>query len=368
MTVHLFEPMRLRGLELPNRIAVSPMCQYRARDGLATEWHLVHLGQCAMSGAGLLILEATAVSPEGRITKGCLGLWSDEHAAALEPVLAFCRADGTARLGIQLGHAGRKGSCRVPLRGGAPLPPEEGAWTTVSASALPYDQGWPVPLAADAAMLAKIEADFAAAAERALALGFDLVELHLAHGYLLHQFLSPLSNRRTDAFGGDLEGRLRFPLRVVEAVRAVWPEDRPLGVRVSATDWVEGGWDLEQTIALAHRLKARGVDYIDVSSGGLDPRQKMTLGPGYQVPFAEAVRRATGLPTMAVGLIVTPRQAEEILARGRADLVALARTIMDDPRWPWHAAQELGAEIPYPAQYVRCRPQVWPGAALKNRS
>lgn len=367
MTARLFEPLRLRGRELPNRIVVSPMCQYRARDGLATEWHLVHLGQLAMSGAGLLVFEATAVSPEGRITKGCLGLWSDEHAAALEPVLAFCRSDGTARLGIQLGHAGRKGSCRVPLRGGAPLLPEEGAWTTVSASALPYDQGWPVPLAADAAMLAAIEADFAAAAERAAALGFDFLELHLAHGYLLHQFLSPLSNLRTDSFGGDLEGRLRFPLRVVEAVRAVWPEERPLGVRVSATDWVEGGIDLEQTIALAQRLKERGVDLIDVSSGGLDPRQKLTLAPGYQVPFAEAVRRATGLPTVAVGLIVTPRQAEAVLAEGRADLVALARTIMDDPRWPWHAAQELGAEITYPAQYVRCRPQVWPGAALKRQ-
>ncbi|MCS6780083.1 MAG: NADH:flavin oxidoreductase/NADH oxidase [Geminicoccaceae bacterium] len=365
-SVHLFSPFRLRGLELANRITVSPMCQYRAREGLATDWHLVHLGNLAMSGAGLVILEATAVSPEGRISPGCLGLWSDAHAEALAPILAFCRRDGTARLGIQLGHAGRKGSCRVPLEGGAPLRPEEGAWRTVSASALPYDQGWPAPRAASEEDLAKIEADFVAATRRAAALGLDLVELHLAHGYLLHQFLSPLSNRRNDRWGGDLEGRMRFPLRVVEAVRAVWPEDRPLGVRVSATDWVEGGWDLEQTIALAQRLKGLGVDYVDVSSGGLDPRQKLTLGPGYQVPFAEAVRRASGLATMAVGLIVTPRQAESVLAEGKADLVALARTIMDDPRWPWHAAQELGVEIPYPSQYVRCRPQVWPGAAIKR--
>ncbi len=366
MTVRLFSPFRLRGLELPNRIVVSPMCQYRAKDGLATDWHLVHLGNLAMSGAGLLILEATAVSPEGRISPGCLGLWSEAHAAALEPILAFCRRDGTAKLGIQLGHAGRKGSAHVPLEGGGPLRPEEGAWTTVSASALPYDRDWPAPVAADEAMLDKIVADFVAAARRAADLGLDLVELHLAHGYLLHQFLSPLSNRRTDRWGGDLEGRLRFPLRVVEAVRAVWPEDRPLGVRVSATDWVEGGWDLDQTIDLARRLPGLGVDYVDVSSGGLDPRQKLALGPGYQIPFAEAVRRATGLPTMAVGLIVTPRQAEAVLAEGKADLVALARGMMDDPRWGWHAAQELGVEIPYPSQYVRCRPQVWPGAALKR--
>lgn len=366
MTVHLFTPIRLRGLELANRITVSPMCQYRARDGLATEWHLVHLGNLSMSGAGLVILEATAVSPEGRISPGCLGLWSDAHAEALAPVLAFCRRDGTAKLGIQLGHAGRKGSCRVPLEGGMPLRAEEGAWPTVSASALPYDEGWPAPRAASEEDLDRIEADFAAAARRAADLGLDLLEVHSAHGYLLHQFLSPFANRRNDRWGGDLEGRMRFPLRVVEAVRAVWPADRPLGVRVSATDWVEGGWDLEQTITLARRLKVAGVDYVDVSSGGLDPRQKLALGPGYQVPFAEAVRRATGLPTMAVGLIVTPRQAEAVLAEGKADLVALARTIMDDPRWPWHAAQELGVEIPYPPQYVRCRPQVWPGAAMKR--
>lgn len=281
--------------------------------------------------------------------------------------MTFCRSDGTARLGIQLGHAGREGARRVPLRGSAPLLPEEGAWTTVQASALPYDRGWPVPSAADAAMLAKIEADFAAAAERAPALGFDFVELHPARGCLLHQFLRPLSNRRTEAFGGDLEGRLRFLLRVVGAVRAGWPEDRPSGVRVSATDWVEGGFDLEQTIALAQRLKERGVDPIDLFSGGLDPRQKLTLAPGYQTPFAEAVRRATGLPTVAVWLLVTPRRAEAVLAEGRADLVALAGTIPDDPRWPWHAAQELGAEIAYPAQQVRCHPQVWPGAAPERQ-
>lgn len=363
--VHLFEPLRLRGLELANRILVSPMCQYRANDGFPTDWHLVHLGNLAMSGAALVILEATAVSPQARITKACLGLWSDAHAEALEPILAFCRRDGTAKLGIQLGHAGRKGSAKTPLEGGAPLRPEEGAWQTVSASDLPFDVGWPPPKAADERELAAIEADFAAAARRAALLGFDLLEVHLAHGYLLHQFLSPLSNRRSDRFGGDLEGRMRFPLRVVEAVRAVWPDDRPLAVRVSATDWIEGGWDLEQTLVLARALKERGVDLIDVSSGGLDPRQKIPLAPGYQVPFAEAVRRASGLATIAVGLIVTPSQAEAILAQGRADLIALARAMMDDPRWPWHAAQAFGVTIPYPAQYQRCRPAVWPGAAFK---
>ena len=344
----LLTPLQLDRLELANRIVVSPMCQYVAEDGSANDWHLVHLGQLAMGGFGLLFTEATHVSPEGRITPGCLGLWSDANERSLARVVAFCRRYGTARLGIQLAHAGRKGSARVPLRGGTALPPEEGAWTT-------------------AADLAKIRRDFQDAARRAARLGFDVAELHMAHGYLLHQFLSPLSNRREDAYGGGFEGRARFPLEVFDVVREAWPAERPLGVRLSATDWVEGGWSLEETIELVRLLRARGCSFADVSSGGLDPRQKLEVEPGYQVPFARAVREATGITTMAVGMIVAPLQAEAILAEGAADLIALARAAMDDPHWGWHAARALGIAIDYPDQYVRAHPARWPGAALVPR-
>jgi len=363
----LFSPLRLRGLELANRIVVSPMCQYEAEDGRAVAWHLVHYGQLSMGGAGLLIVEATAVSREGRITRHCLGLYDDACAAALERVVRFCRHYGTAKLAIQLGHAGRKGSAHRPRDGGTPLGPQEGAWTTLAPSPIPYDEGWPAPKEMDAQDLARTKAAFVAAAQRARDLGFDLLELHMAHGYLLHQFLSPLSNRRADAWGGGLEGRMRYPLEVFEAVRAVWPEERPLGVRISATDWVEGGWDMEDSLALAEALRARGCDFVDVSSGGLDPRQKISLAPGFQVPFAERIRREVGIPVIAVGLINGPRQAESIVAEGRADLVALARGFMDDPHWGWHAARELGAEIAYPFMYRRVHPKLWPGAGPMRR-
>jgi 2,4-dienoyl-CoA reductase-like NADH-dependent reductase (Old Yellow Enzyme family) len=364
LTSLLLSPLRLAGLELASRIVVAPMCQYVAEHGSATDWHLVHLGSLAMGGFALVIVEATHVSPQARITPGCLGLWSDENERALGRVVAFCRRHGTARLGIQLAHAGRKGSARVPLAGGTPLPPEEGAWETVAPSALAYAEGWHVPRAADRGDLARIRRDFQDAARRAARLGFDVVELHMAHGYLLHEFLSPLANRREDAYGGGFAGRTRFPLEVFDAVREVWPAERPLGVRLSATDWVEGGWTVAETVELVGLLKTRGCGFADISSGGLDPRQKLTVEPGYQVPFARAVRAATGIATMAVGMILTPHQAEAILAEGAADLVALARAAMDDPRWGWHAARALGAEIAYPDQYARAHPARWPGAAL----
>jgi 2,4-dienoyl-CoA reductase-like NADH-dependent reductase (Old Yellow Enzyme family) len=355
----LFRPIRLRGLTLPNRIVVSPMCQYASADGLANDWHLMHLGQLSMGAAGLVFTEATHVSAEGRISPRCLGLWSDRHEEALGRVVRFCRTHGVTALGMQLAHAGRKGSTRPPLDGGQPLAEAEGAWPTLAPSTLPYGPGWHTPRAADVADLAKIRGDFVDAARRAARLGFDIIELHMAHGYLLHEFLSPLSNRREDGHGGDLDGRMRFPLEVFDAVRAVWPEERPLAVRISATDWVEGGWTVDDSVVLAGKLKARGCNLIDVSSGGLDPGQKIALGPGYQVPFAERIRRETGIATMAVGMISDARQAEAIIGEGRADMVALARAMMDDPRWAWHAARQLGAETAYSPMYARCRPEVW---------
>jgi 2,4-dienoyl-CoA reductase-like NADH-dependent reductase (Old Yellow Enzyme family) len=360
MAAALFAPIALRGLTLANRIAVSSMCQYNAEAGSANDWHLMHLGQFAQGAAGLVMTEATHVSAVGRITHRCLGLWSDANEQALARVVAFCRQYGVAALGIQLAHAGRKASVRPPIEGGQPLSEDERPWTTVGPSALAYAEGWHTPQALGAAGLAEVKAEFVAAALRARRLGFDLLELHGAHGYLLHQFLSPISNRRTDGYGGDLERRMRFPLEVFEAVRAVWPADKPLGVRVSATDWVDGGWTVEETVAFARALKALGCDFVDVSSGGLDPRQKIPLGPGYQVRFAEQVRRAAEIPTWAVGMITDPHQAEAIIADGRADLVALARAIMYDPRFAWHAAAALGAKTDYPPMYARCAPDLWP--------
>lgn len=358
----LFSPFTLRGVTLPNRIVVSPMCQYVAEHGSATDWHLMHLGQFAMGAAGLLFTEATAVSAEGRITHGCLGLYSDANEAALGRVVQFCRRHGVAVLGIQLAHAGRKGSARTPLAGGTALGDAERPWTTLAPSALPYGSGWHTPRAMGAAELAAVKGQFADAARRAARLGFDVVELHMAHGYLLHQFLSPIANRRDDRYGGSSENRMRYPLEVFEAVRAALPGGTALGVRVSATDWVDGGWKPGETVALAGRLKALGCDFVDVSSGGLDPRQKVPLGPGYQVPFAAQVKREAGIATMAVGLITEAEQAERIVASGEADLVALGRAIMDDPRWAWRAAAVLGAEAPYASQYARAHPKQWPGA------
>ena len=359
MTSALFSPIELRGLRLPNRIVVSPMCQYMSVDGSASDWHLMHLGQFAMGAGGLVITEATHVSAIGRISKRCLGLYSDENESTIKRVVDFCRKHGVTKLGIQLAHAGRKGSAHTPFEGGKALAPDEGAWTTVAPSALPYGPGWHVPHALTKDGLREVKQQFVDAAKRAARIGFDLVELHAAHGYLMHEFLSPISNQRDDEYGGSLENRMRFPLEVFDAVRAVWAKERPLGARVSATDWIDGGWTPEETVVFAKAMKARGCDFFDVSSGALDPRQQIPMAPGYNVPFAEKVRKETGIAVMSVGMISRPRQAEDIIAGGKADLVAIARAMMDNPRWAWHAARELGAEAPYAPNYVRCTPAVW---------
>lgn len=363
---HLFEPLILGGITLANRIAVSPMCQYSAVDGSATDWHQQHLGSLSLSGAGVVIVEATAVEPAGRITPGCLGLYSDANEAALAPAVALCRRWGTARLGIQLAHAGRKASARVPWAGGGPLVRGEGGWPTVAASAIPFDDNWPVPQALDEPGLARIRDAFVDAARRADRLGFDLVELHGAHGYLLHSFVSPIANRRSDRYGGSLGNRLRFPLEVAAAVRAVWPRDKALGMRITGSDWIPGALTPQDAVIFADELKEIGFDYVCVSSGGISPQARIVVAPGYQVPFAAAVKKASGIAVQTVGMIVDPHQAEAILAEGRADWVALARGFLDDPRWAWHAADALGAEIACPPQYARARPKLWPGAALAH--
>jgi 2,4-dienoyl-CoA reductase-like NADH-dependent reductase (Old Yellow Enzyme family) len=356
----LFDPITLRSLTLSNRIMVSPMCQYSAVDGNSGAWHSVHLGTLASSGAGLVCQEATAVLPEGRITPGCIGLWCDENEAALKPIVERVRdAVPGVRLAIQLGHAGRKGSSQPPWKGGKLIAPEGGGWINAAPSALPHSEGEPPPHALTADEINALPRAFASAARRAVRIGYEAIELHMAHGYLLHQFLSPHSNRRTDAFGGSFENRVRLPLAVLDAVRADVPDGLPVGVRVSATDWLdsEDSWTLEQTIALARLVQARGCDWIDVSSGGLSPRQKVVLAPGYQVPFAQAVKRATTIPVMAVGLITEPKQAEAIIDEGSADLVALGRAFLFDPRWPWRAAMELGGTVEVPPQYWRALPR-----------
>jgi 2,4-dienoyl-CoA reductase-like NADH-dependent reductase (Old Yellow Enzyme family) len=361
----LFEPIALGGVAFDNRIAVSPMCQYSAEDGCATDWHLQHLGSLSLSGTGLLIAEATAVEPQGRITPCCLGLYSDANEAALARAVALCRRWGAAKLGIQLAHAGRKASVHVPWEGGKPLAASEGAWPTVAPSALAFDAGWPAPRALDASGLKQIRDAFAGAARRALRLGFDLVELHGAHGYLLHSFLSPIANRRNDGYGGGLDGRMRFPLEVAAAVREVWPRDRALGMRITGSDWIEGGLGPDDAAIFARALAGIGFDYVCVSSGGISPEARIKIAPGYQVPFAERVKRASpGLAVQTVGMIAAPAQAEAIIAEGRADCVALARAFLADPRWAWHAADALGAEAACPPQYRRARPDLWPGAAL----
>ena len=365
---HLFLPIRLRSLKLENRIMVAPMCQYSAQDGVPNDWHLVHLGSLALGGFGLVMVEATAVSPVGRITHNCLGLYTDAQEEGFARILSFCREHGTAAMAIQLGHAGRKASTQTPANGGAPLGPSEHPWETLAPSALAYDTGWHTPRAIDGPGLMRIKSEMVESAIRANRLGFELIELHMAHGYLMHQFLSPLSNHRTDAYGGDLQGRMRFPLECFAAVRAALPESRPLGVRISATDWIEGGWDIEQTVVLARELERLGCDFIDVSSAGVDPRQKIKLEPGYQVPFAERVKRETGMTVIAVGLITGAHQAEAILADGRADMVALARGAMDDPHWGWHAAMALNEEIRYPEIYARAAPKAWPGAKAMRQA
>jgi NADPH2 dehydrogenase len=352
----LFSPLKLRGLTLSNRIVISPMCQYSAENGAATAWHMIHLGHLALSGAGMLITEATAVEPEGRITHGDLGLYDDHTEEGLRPVLAAIRKYSKIPVVAQLAHAGRKASSELPWHGGQQLSVSKGGWIAHAPSALPQKDGEAPPAALDKAGLARIKNAFAESAKRAARLGYDGIEVHSAHGYLLHEFLSPISNQRADEYGGSIENRMRFPLEVFDAVRAAFPAEKPVGVRVSASDWVEGGWDIQQTIVYTKELKRRGADWLDASSGGVSPKQQIKLGPSYQVPFAEAVKKETGIVTMAVGLITEPKQAEDIVASGKADLVALARAALYDPRWPWHAAAALGATVDAPPQYWRSPP------------
>jgi NADPH2 dehydrogenase len=352
----LFSPIKLRGLALPNRIMVAPMCQYSAENGAANDWHFTHINTLALSGAAMFCIEATHVEAIGRITPGCLGLYNDATEAALKPTLASVRKHSRTAVAMQLAHAGRKGSSHVPWDGGQQIPLSEGGWQTEGPSAVPHKEGEAPPLALDASGLVRVRDAFVAAAKCAERLGIDALELHSAHGYLLHQFLSPISNRRTDQYGGSLQNRMRYPLEVFDAVRAAFPEQKPVGVKVSSTDWVDGGWDLAQTIEYARELNKRGVDWIDASSGGVSPLQKIPLGPGYQVPFAKGIKEATGVNTMAVGLITEPKQAEDIVASGKADMVALARAMLYDPRWGWHAAAELGGQVEAPPQYWRSQP------------
>jgi NADPH2 dehydrogenase len=352
----LFSPIKLRGLALANRIMVAPMCQYSAENGEANDWHFTHINTLALSGAAMFCIEATHVEAIGRITPGCLGLWNDATEAALKPILASVRKHSKIAVAMQLAHAGRKGSSHRPWEGGQLIPVSEGGWQTVGPSAVPHKEGEAAPLALDTAGLARIRDAFVSAARRADRLGIDALELHGAHGYLLHQFLSPIANKRTDQYGGSLQNRMRYPLEVFDAIRGVFPATKPIGVKVSASDWVEGGWDLAQTIEFVKELKKRGVDWIDASSGGVSPLQKIPLSPGYQVPFAQGIREATSVTTMAVGLITEATQAEDIVASGKADMVTLARGMLYDPRWGWHAAAELGGQVDAPPQYWRSQP------------
>ena len=357
MHSQLFSPITVRELTLSNRIVVSPMCQYSAHEGQASAWHLMHLGALSLSGAGMLCIEATAVEPEGRISAGDLGLYDDATEQALRPILKAIREHSNIGVVMQLAHAGRKASSALPWRGGQAVSIADGGWQPFAPSALPYKDSDPPPLALDSAGLTRVRDAFAEAARRADRLGIQGIELHAAHGYLLHEFLSPLSNQRTDGYGGSLENRLRFPLEVFDAVRAATPGNKPVGVRISATDWVEGGWDVEQSIVFSRALQARGVDWVTASSGGLSPQQQIKLAPGYQVPFSRSLQEGAGVTTMAVGLITEPEQAEAIIAAGQADFVALARAMLYDPRWGWHAAAALGATIEAPPQYWRAPPR-----------
>ena len=351
--VNLFTPLKIRNITLRNRIAVSPMCQYSCEDGFATDWHLVHLGSRAVGGAGLVMAEATGVTARGRITPGDLGIYHDQHIEMLSRIAAFLKQYGAVP-GIQIAHAGRKGSCYVPWENnGAPIPLDAGGWMTEAPSVLPFRDGEPAPEALTNAGIDAVVKAFAAAAQRALTAGFEVVEIHGAHGYLINEFLSPLSNRRTDEYGGAFANRIRFLLEVVAAVRAVWPERFPLWLRISATDWKEGGWTIDDSVKLAAELRTRGVDLIDCSSGGLAPDAKIQPGPGYQVPFSERIRKETGILTGAVGMITDPQQGEQIIASGQADVISLAREFLRDPYWPLHAARVLGKTQAPPVQYSR---------------
>ena len=350
----LFTPLTLRDLRIKNRIFVSPMCQYSSQDGMPSDWHLVHLGSRAVGGAGLVMVEASAVTPQGRISPDDSGIWNNEQAGAFAPIARFIKEQGAVPA-IQLAHAGRKASTNLPWKGSGPLDATNRGWQTIAPSPLPFAPGHATPREADAQDLETILAQFALAARRSAEAGFEVVEVHMAHGYLLHEFLSPLSNLREDEFGGSLENRMRFPLRVAKVVRETWPEHLPVFVRISASDWMEGGWDLEQSVELARQLKAIGIDLIDCSSGGLVPEAKPPFGPGFQTPFASTIRQETGIATGAVGFISDPAQAEQIVATGLADAIFLARQMLRDPYWPLHAAKALGVELPWPVQYERAR-------------
>ncbi|OWJ59069.1 oxidoreductase [Inquilinus limosus] len=362
----LFSPLALGPITLPNRLVIAPMCQYSADDGCASDWHIQHWMTLAMSGAALVVVEATGVERRGRITHGCLGLYSDANERSIARALAAARAvalPGT-RFGVQLAHAGRKASTQRPWEGGRPLSPDQDPWPTVGPSAVPFDANWHTPEALDETGLERVKAAFVAAARRAVRLGFDAIELHMAHGYLFHSFLSPLSNRRDDRWGGDAERRRAFPLAVAAAVREVVPAGIALGIRVSASEWVEGGFEVGEAAVLATELKALGYTFICASSGGNAAHARIPVGPGYQVPLAREIREKSGLTTRAVGMIVDPHQAEGIITRGDADQVALARAVLDDPRWGWHAAEALGAELTLPPQYARAGARTWPGRKL----
>jgi 2,4-dienoyl-CoA reductase-like NADH-dependent reductase (Old Yellow Enzyme family) len=361
----LFSSLDLGQVEFSNRVVVSPMCQYSADDGVAGDWHMQHLIQYGYSGAGLITLEATAVERRGRITHGCLGLYSDSCEEALSRVISASRRfAGSARFGIQLAHAGRKASAHLPWEGGHPLGPAGDPWPVVAPSPIPFAEGWPVPEILNEEGMERTLNAFVDAARRAARIGFDVVEMHVAHGYLLHEFLSPISNRRTDIWGGSLENRMRFPLEVASALRAALPEEIVLGARITGTDWSEEGWLPDDAVEFARRLRDLGAGYVCVSSGGIIPSVQIPAEPGYNAPFAARVRGEADIATQLVGMIIRPQQAEEIIASGQADMVCLARAFLDDPRWVWHAAEELNAAVHYPHQYERARRSAWPGAAM----
>lgn len=366
MTSALFSPIRLAALELPNRIVVSPMCQYSADDGAANDWHLGHLGMLANSGAGLVVVEASHVERHGRITHGCLGLYSDDCEAELARAVAHCRRIGTAKLGIQLAHAGRKASSQRPWQGGKGLGANEDPWQTIGPSPIAFGDGRPPPREMNNEDFARVREAFVNSAKRAVRIGFDAIEIHLAHGYLLHSFVSPISNQRQDGYGGSREARMRFPLEVAAAMREAIPKGIALGARITGSDWVEGGLTADDAVVLVKALKVLGLDYVCVSSGGVTATALPPRDPGYNVPLAEQIRRETGIATRVVGMIVAPKQAEGIVGEGRADMVALARAFLDNPHWGWHAAQVLGADVPRPPQYQRVAPAVWPGAAMRG--
>jgi 2,4-dienoyl-CoA reductase-like NADH-dependent reductase (Old Yellow Enzyme family) len=364
----LFSPIKLAGLELANRIVVAPMCQYSADDGCANDWHMMHLGMLANSGAALVIVEATHVERAGRISHGCLGLYSDDNEMALARVIAQARRLGTAKFGIQLAHAARKASSQVAWDGGQALQPGQDPWPTMAASPIPYGENWHTPREITEADMERIRNAFVSAAQRSLRIGFDEIELHMAHGYLAHGFMSPVSNKRTDQYGGSFENRMRFPLSIAKAVRAVVPKDILLGARITGSDWRPDGLTADDGVAIAKALKGEGIDFVCVSSGGITADTRTPTTPGYNVPIAARVKKEAGIPTRTVGLIVKPEQAEEIIAKGEADMVSLARAFLDDPHWGWHAAKALGADVARPRQYLRAGPKLWAPAAAAAKA